>query len=328
MHFKKWFFKEESQSTVNLDSYTNSMDELLKDYIRYYKDRQSEIDNLHDDKTSLHNIIQSYPNAKNLMASIGHKDFDFQHNRLYNWMKRNDFHLDSHFRKAWQKIDDHNIKATKSFGLENTIADLKSSYEENIKKTQENMHIALNIINQAISRINGWGNSPIMVEAEPSNDEYGKRTFEPSRYMSIYVGGVLFTASMDDNNNIVDIDDIIEDDGDDFETAIIKKDYYSLINELKNPGSSSKGKILTLYTARPTKDREFYNNTNYLPINLFLTNSASHAEGLAHDLSSGEIRDVWKVRIDSQYLTQTLDGSVKYYMVTTDKAPIKTISLY
>jgi hypothetical protein len=38
--------------------------------------------------------------------------------------------------------------------------------------------------------------------------------------------------------------------------------------------------------------------------------------------------EIWKVRIDSKYLTQTLDGPIKYYMVTKDKAPVVSISPY
>ena len=89
------------------------------------------------------------------------------------------------------------------------------------------------------------------------------------------------------------------------------------------------GKILTLYTARPVEDRDRFQNTKTLPINLFLTSSLDHATGLADDLSTkGGRRDVYKVRINSKYLTQTLEGSVKYYMVRKDNAPIENISLY
>lgn len=106
-------------------------------------------------------------------------------------------------------------------------------------------------------------------------------------------------------------------------------DYFNLIKELKYPGSSSKtGNFLILYTARPKKDRDIYYNAKTLPANIFLTNSYSHAEGIAFDLSEkDEPRDIWKVKINEKYLIKTLDGPIKYYQVIKDNAPIEYIKL-
>ena len=80
---------------------------------------------------------------------------------------------------------------------------------------------------------------------------------------------------------------------------------------------------MTLYTARPKRDRQQLLTSQTLPINVFLTDDEEHAYGLAHDLSDeGETRDVWIVRINSKYLTKTLDGPIKYYQITTDDAPM------
>ena len=85
-----------------------------------------------------------------------------------------------------------------------------------------------------------------------------------------------------------------------------------------------KDKILTLYTARPRKDREQLLANKTLPINVFLTDSQEHAEGLAIDLSGGQgTRDIWMVKINSTYLTKTLDGPVKYYQLTKEHAPME-----
>ncbi len=62
-------------------------------------------------------------------------------------------------------------------------------------------------------------------------------------------------------------------------------------------------------------------------MNIFLTNSLNHADGLARDLSSGEPRDVWKVRVDSKHLIQTLDGNIKYYQTIHPDTPIISISM-
>ena len=103
-----------------------------------------------------------------------------------------------------------------------------------------------------------------------------------------------------------------------------KQDYYNLVDYLQNP--NKKEQILTLYTARPVKDRKFYSKTNYLPAGVFLSNSLDHVDGLASDLSSSDRRDVYKVRINSKYLIKTLDGLIKYYMVKND-SPFERISL-
>jgi hypothetical protein len=123
----------------------------------------------------------------------------------------------------------------------------------------------------------------------------------------------------------LDIDDVIDGgDEDFFSSPQVQADYFNLINELKKPGSTSRGKTLTLYTARPKADRERYLKSPSLPVNVFLSNTYDHVEGIARDLATKEgERDIWKVRIDSRYLTQTLDGLVKYYQVTTDNAPAK-----
>ena len=63
-----------------------------------------------------------------------------------------------------------------------------------------------------------------------------------------------------------------------------------------------------------------------LPSNIFLTNNYNHALGLASDLGHNEIRDIWKVRIDSKYIIKTLDGPIKYYQTVSD-APVISMEL-
>jgi hypothetical protein len=126
------------------------------------------------------------------------------------------------------------------------------------------------------------------------------------------------------------IEDILEADEEEsdyfFTNNEEKQDYFNLISQLQNP--NKKDQILTLYTARPTKDREFYSKTDYLPANIFLSNSFNHVDGLAGDLQGmEERRDIYKVKINSKYLIKTLDGPVKYYQVIKD-SPVQYVGLY
>ena len=66
-------------------------------------------------------------------------------------------------------------------------------------------------------------------------------------------------------------------------------------------------------------------HAQFLPVNIFLSDRYDHVEGLS--VEYGEERDIWKVRIDSKYLTQTLDGKVKYYQVTVPNAPVVSMML-
>jgi hypothetical protein len=245
-------------------------------------------------------------------------------------MKENSLVVNQQYRQAWQHLLDY--EETMRGIDENYETPIRQAHEKVIQQSQANMEKIGQMIQNAINNIEDWSGSPVTIEARESWTTYNAIAYDAADSASVTVGQDASFTLFPMENGKWEIDDIIEGGGYDeeefFSQPGVKSDYYSLINELRNPGSVSKGKNLTLYTARPTSDRNFYQNTNFLPINVFLTNSASHAEGLAHDLSAGEPRDVWKVRINSKYLTLTLDGPVKYYMVTKDKAPIESISLY
>jgi hypothetical protein len=176
------------------------------------------------------------------------------------------------------------------------------------------------------SRIPYWNNSPIIISANPAENEYGPM-LEPADDALITLGTSKFSPNFSffQIDGKIEIEDVLEGgDEDFFHSTEIQADYFNLVNELKKPGSTNRGKILTLYTARPRKDREQFLHSNSLPANLFLTNDYDHAEGLAIDLAgSGEKRDIWKVKIDSRYLTQTLDGPIKYYQITVPNAPAR-----
>ena len=219
---------------------------------------------------------------------------------------------------------------------ESTIKDEIHSYDykeedankyvkELVQKTQENMVEIKNKIQNAINQISNWTTDPITIQAQPSH--YGTRvSAEPSESAEIIFGPkenhIYFNLSCHENE--IHIDDVLEGGDEDFFTdQSVQNDYFALIDELRNLGKQRKHKILTLYTARPKKDKQQLLTSQTLPLNVFLTDNEEHAYGLAHDLSGNEEpRDIWLVRINSKYLTKTLDGPIKYYQITTDDAPM------
>ena len=176
-----------------------------------------------------------------------------------------------------------------------------------------------------------WNGTPILIRIiHDFNDKDGEHLNPDDSFEIVLSDGSQYPPSFSYftiDGKIV-VDDVL-DAGDDefFKNDKTTQDYFNLTRELTNPNSTKIGKLLTLYTARPVKDRATYENATTLPPNIFLTNSFSHADGLAQDL--GGERELWKVKIDSKYLIKTMDdGSVKYYQVIgTKPVPIKSINL-
>jgi hypothetical protein len=184
-----------------------------------------------------------------------------------------------------------------------------------------------NKIDQAISNLDWNGSKVTIFPIYNSSDE---DFLSSSDSAEIKVGNKNGDFQIWKQDEKFTIEDILEADEEESEYLFTsneeKQDYFNLISQLQNP--NKKNQILTLYTARPTKDREFYNKTDYLPANIFLSNSFNHVDGLAGDLSgTDERRDIYKIKINNKYLIKTLDGPIKYYQVIKD-APVEYIGLY
>ena len=82
---------------------------------------------------------------------------------------------------------------------------------------------------------------------------------------------------------------------------------------------------MTLYTARPEKDREFYEKGQKLPLGVFLTTDSDFATGFGLDYN--EQRDIWKVKIDSSYLIKTMDSPQQKQYQVVKEAPVKMYML-
>lgn len=129
-----------------------------------------------------------------------------------------------------------------------------------------------------------------------------------------------FTVFIEDDK--FKVDDILDGgDIDFFRDNKTQKHYFELIDWILGKKT---GKSIILYTARPKKDRDYLLNSKSFPTNIFLCNDLNHVEGLAADFTD---RDIWKVKINTKYLIQTLDGKVKYYQLVYDDAPVEKFLL-
>lgn len=203
---------------------------------------------------------------------------------------------------------------------------LKYAQEETIKLQKKNLN---NIIIPALKALeSSWNGSNVFVVPNiQTNYEYGGEKFETSPMEDSYIY-VTKDPTIDENLDqpsftlfVSGEDKMVEDvleagDGFFFKDPDVEADYFNLVNFLKN-GKVKKNKIISVYTARPAKDREQLQNLvdkNLFPKNIFVTTSENEAEGYAYDLATTEKRDLWFLKINEKYLIQTLDvGHIKNY---------------
>lgn len=340
--FYKWLKESFNNITINVDEARNLLLKTGRELAEKAQTRKKEALSFDYDffLKEITNKFASYPANRNLINALNSKNPNYimdQYKKLREWINSNRDHsylnrnkndLSNEMltlsRKIWIYLDsiDKDLHNAPEQEVENSV-------EEMVKKTYANMEEIKSIISQAISRINQWNGSAIVIEATEHYEMNNTVSFDAFVNALIHVGtagfeGIPSFTFFRHESKIV-IDDVLEGgDEDFFKDSKTQSDYFNLIQELRNPGQSGKGKLITLYTARPKTDREQILSSNRFPVNIFMVNNLNHAEGLAIDLAgSGEKRDIWKVRIDSKYLNQTLDGPIKYYQLTTDNAPMK-----
>lgn len=324
--FFEWLNEETSHISIGYTDLTKALNQRYDHLLDYIKERQYQTSIFQTDKwlKEIEQKLAHYPLLPNLLRALQSKNIHYimdQYAKIREWLNVQPYKQTENLRdltyKIWTYID--TFKPNDNDAAEKQ---LKEKVSEAIAGTQKEMEKVRQLITGAISRI-AWKGSHVHIEAQPAEDEQGI-LIEPndSAYITIGRGEFAPSFSLFNIDDKMIIDDVIEaDETDFFPNSEIKSDYFGLINELRNPGSTTKGRILTLYTARPKKDRQQLLSSTTLPVNIFLTNDFSHAEGLS--IEYGQERDIWKIRIDSKYLTQTLDGPVKYYQVTVPDAPAK-----
>lgn len=135
---------------------------------------------------------------------------------------------------------------------------------------------------------------------------------------------LFFSYFLDDDNNF-EIDDIIEDKEDlDGIPEEQVNEYFSIVQALQNPKFFDElEKSISVYTARPTKDRKFYSGKT-VPSGIYVTTSFSEAEGYSMEFQD---RDIYKIIIKKKYLLQTLNipNRKNYTVVGNGFVPVEKI---
>jgi hypothetical protein len=319
-------FLENTNSSLvktNLENLKNNLTKKIEDFFVDFENETERLKNFKLDLNYVKKELKDYPKINDLIFKLSNSKQDWQDD-LWNWQRslssEDRYKVFSATRYLWKYLD----------SLDERKIDKKEYYDslnKVLEKTNKNMIEIKNNIEKAISQ-SDWNGSTVSIYPLIASSE--EDFLSPSDSAEIKVGNKLGNFQLWKENEKFIIEDILESDEEEssyfFTNNEEKQDYYNLISQLQNP--NKKDQILTLYTARPTKDREFYSKTDYLPANIFLSNSFNHVDGLAGDLQgTEERRDIYKVKINSKYLIKTLDGPVKYYQVVKD-APVQYIDLY
>lgn len=204
------------------------------------------------------------------------------------------------------------------------------AFKENMRRLEDQLE---SFLKDRIRDIPGWNGSSIIVEPrfeELEFDEEGDIRLPTS--FQVYVGeqkGPSFTLFYRPSGMEPETGDVLPAGQGWFDHPETREDYYSLVREIDDPGSNKDraGEVVTLYTARPSEDRQLYRGSDSIPTNVYLTTSRRRAEGYAREYDD---RDVWRVRIKKEHLTKTEDQSqFEEYQVTTPgrEVPVESIRL-
>ena len=235
--------------------------------------------------------------------------------------------------KVYRKLIDYQTVLSEMPDLKMELSKAERDASKVIEATGKNLQAFSQEVQQATKRIPHWQGSPIRISLSfPDwNNLYTnvEAAFKPIDNYQVQVGReASFTVFTEGAG--FQIEDVLEaGDEEFFRNPEETSDYFNLVRELRKPGSSSRGRDLTLYTARPVKDRHLYEHATSIPSNIFLTNDVERAIGLAQEGELGGKRDVWRVVVNEVHLVKTLDtGRVKdYQVVGKEKVVIRDIEL-
>ena len=329
--------------SVNLNEYKKSLGDYFSDMIDYALRERARITSKPPDHRALAKKLEvEMGGATALSRAVQSLDADgiMEHRSEFSDLLTRKVPGEPH-DAMWERYDRQRKIQRELWDLEQYLKtqaeeeprDIVAEYEEWKGKALANTEgQAQNVAQQltaAISRAPDFETWPVVVAPTFNKDREG---WVPSVY-DVEVGKgsygtPSFTLFVNDDGKVTEVEDVLEGgDSDFFRSPKGQSDYFNLVNEIRHPGSSSRGKVVTLYTARPTRDRERYEGARDIPANIFLASTLDEAEGLASDLGSSEVRDVWKVRVDTRHLVRTLDTPrVKHYQ-TTDRTPVQDIDL-
>ena len=324
-----------SEITVDLSKYLASVKALLDKAVDFGFEENQRLARFKIDEASVINALNevNYPKANEVALVLQSKDTDSIHKALmdiFAWYKENkqDHALWSKLSYAVKALNDYSAVLN---GNQNVFTEeyCNKKLEELKNGTELKMQkIAKNI--EAATGRTTWNGSRVIVEAIPLENDL---IVQDSASVSIIGQGQTeaYPASFTyfEMDGQLELEDILEGgDTDFFSDNLVQADYFNLINSLRNPvANSEQPKILSLYTARPVKDRQVYADTKEIPSNIFLTNSYAFAEGFAREY--GGNKDIWKIRIADKYLVKTMDDGKQrqYQVVGRGLVPIVSMEL-
>jgi hypothetical protein len=323
MSFKLWFETQNPAIRISVSGYEQSLRKIITGLRDFEENEKDRLQNFRFDPKVVDALRSiNYPNIKSLETAVASRNprmLNFAAMRLQNWQMRQKIYGLDTVRNAIRHLWDY---ASVLEPHETSPEEWERYTQELVGKTQQNMERIAAIIREAVGRIPNWMGSPITISANTPNRE---NTIDAETDANVSLGNIAgFTIFMDGGN--YRIDDITEGD-EAFDSISQKADYFTLIKELQHPGSSSRGRTLTLYTARPAKDRQRYLDARTVPVNIYLTTKLSTAESFGDDFN--EKRDIWRVRINSRYLMVTLDmpGEKQYQVIGPPEVPIESMEL-
>lgn len=324
MHFGS-LNKKASSVKIDLSHYEFSLDGRIEKTLEFEETYLKKIQNLNFNVNEFVESIRKlgYPRIDELHNLINSNDDDGiwdLYRDLNKWLK-DDNVKDSYIWGAKAHnliylIDSVKHKNGKYKGI--SREDLEQIKISNVEKTKQNA-------NELAKYLSSLTNYPIVIQMSAIDKD---NEIQPETDAIVYFGqdtsNSVFFSLFNMNGKFV-VEDVFESGEEDtFIDEQQEAEYFKLINKIRNPNQQPK--ILTLYTSRPVKDRSFYESTKFLPKGIFLTSSIQEAEVIHMDLpGSDKRRDVWKVRVSSEYLTQTLDGPVKHYQAI-EQAPLVSIT--
>jgi hypothetical protein len=343
MRFNVWIEAIEATVTVDMKPYADSVREYLYELVAHNQQKQEKLKYFSLNKEILFDLLSKADLGKekytklvsDIQRAIEKRD-DMALLSL-SWELQSqtgfgirDWNRNATIRQAARMLSDYadklSMAASRYSGYseeqaEQDIQRLVAESHRNLSQIAEN-------VKAAIARIPDWGGIHVVVKAMSFDKSQELR---PITYAEIEMqtgnlplSFTYFTAE----DGKIEIDDILEAGDDDFFTdSKMQSNYFNLIQELKNPGASTKkGKVLTLYTARPVQDRKLYDNAKEIPVGLFLTSKIDSAEGIGRDMGG---RDIWKIKIDSRYLMMTLNTLTEkqYQVVGANKVPVIRMEL-
>jgi len=327
LNFKIWLENNQDiEVTIDYTSFLNKLQDIYENSVQSIQDRIEELSNFDREKflSDLKSQSIDYENIDLLINALKTKNYT-EVRRLrknyFDWIKKNDKY-EKNF-KLYRMIGDY-LESLEPESFD--FVSHKQHYDNTVIKSKEECENLKTLIKNIILDLPDFS-SNVKIIPDVVIDESNHEIIEIPNSFTVELGNKEnFNSqfSLYKHNDQIEIDDILEGGDTDFFTNNQEQnDYFMLIQKLK----SEPNKIITVYTARPTKDREFYSSTKTLPKNIFLTTDFEDAYGRISDY--GQPRDIWKVLINTKYLMKTLDEQkIKHYQVVADNATVDKIEPY